>query len=112
MGCGDTNGKKGGAGWRVIYLSDEAEHIEGQAEVGAVDAADGLEGDLVEGVALALPGGAEADVGEADGAPGEEGRETRQGEEPVKDGRAVGVEVDVGEGAEGEEQGDRHERAA
>ena len=99
--------KGGGA-----YLSNEAEHVEREAEIGAPDAADGLEGDLIERVALLLPGVAEADVGEADGAPGEERGETGQGQKPVEHGRAVGVEVDVGEGAKGEEEGDRQQRAA
>jgi hypothetical protein len=63
-------------------------------------------------VALRKPGLAEADVGEADGAPGEERRKTRQSQQPVKHGRALGVEVNVREGPERAEERNRQEGTA
>lgn len=43
---------------------------------------------LVQGMALRLPAGTKSDVGQADAAPDEEIGETRQREQPGKDGRA------------------------
>ena len=49
-------------------------------------------------MAVVLPGCAEADVREADGAPGEDSREAGEGEEPVE-----GCLLGGGRGEEGEE---------
>ena len=43
-------------------LSGHADEDEEETEVGTVDASNGLEWDLIEGVALVLPAGAETDV--------------------------------------------------
>lgn len=77
------------------YLSNQHEHDQRQAEVAAVDAPDGLEGDLVDRVAVVGPGVAESDVREADAAPGEERGQAGQGEQPVEDLGTACVEVDV-----------------
>ena len=90
------------------YLSDEHEDDEDEAKPGAPNAEDGLEGQLVKGVALVLPCSAETDVGEADGAPCEQSRQARELEEPLEYSLTRGSQVDVrqrrtsndGEGAE------------
>lgn len=105
-------GWEGRKGQGKSYLSDEAEDVEGETDVRAVHATEGAERDLVQGVALLEPRGAEADVGQADGAPSEKGGETRQGEQPVKDGRALSVEVNIRQRGEGTDGEDRDERAA
>ena len=63
-------------------------------------------------MALLEPRGAEADVGQADGTPGEEGSETRQGEQPVKDSRPLSIKVNIRQRGEGTDGEDRDERAA
>ena len=95
-----------------VQRGDEDEDVEAETEVRAPDTTDGAEWDLVEGVALASPRGAEADVSETDGAPGEECGKAGQGEEPVEDGRAVSGQANVGEGGEGEDEKDGVEGAA
>lgn len=60
-----------------VDLRDEDDDGHEEADPGTVDTENVLERDLVEGVTLALPGSAEADVGKADGTPGEEGGKTR-----------------------------------
>ena len=53
-------------------LGDEDQAVEDEADPGANDAGLAAEGELVEGVALLRPASPEADVGEADAAPGED----------------------------------------
>lgn len=53
-------------------LGDEHHHDEYQRAPGAPDATGGLEGDLVDVMALDAPSLAEADVREADGTPSEQ----------------------------------------
>ncbi|GKT53638.1 LOW QUALITY PROTEIN: hypothetical protein ColTof3_00977 [Colletotrichum tofieldiae] len=85
----------------VVEGGDEAKNVQEQTDGAAPDAQGHLVGDLVEGVALHLPGHAHADVRQANGAPDEEVRETRKGEEPGKDGAAVGRLADEGEQTKG-----------
>ena len=92
-------------------LGDEDEEDEEETEVGAVDTTDSLEGNLVSGVSVVGPGRAEADVGQADAAPSEEGGKTGKGEEPVEDGRAITGETNVGKGTEDEHGEDGEEGA-
>jgi hypothetical protein len=66
-------------------LGDEDEGVEGEADPGAEDAGLSAEGEFVDGVAFGGPGFAEADVGEADRAPCEDGGEPGDGEEPFED---------------------------
>lgn len=88
------------------YLSDEDEDVEGETEPRAGNTTDGSEGDLVNGVAVVLPGAAETNVGKADGAPGEEGSQGGKVEEPVEDDNTLGINVDVGEAtANADDQG-------
>ena len=87
---------------RDVELGCQAEEVHHSADVGAVDAEGGAEGELVDAVAVEFPvtrlggeyivegGGflpcrSEADVGYGDTAEDEEGGETGQGEEPVED---------------------------
>jgi len=56
------------------------------------------------------PGLAETNVGQADGAPGEEGSETGKGNEPVKDGRTSGSQVHVGKRTPHEDEENGPER--
>lgn len=98
--------------WQVAYLSNQNEHDQPQADPAAVHAADGLEGDLVDCVAVEGPRAAETDVREADAAPGEESGQAREGEQPVEDDGALGVEVDIGQAPEDQDDADAPERAA
>ena len=68
----------------------------------------GAESQFVEGAALEFPGFAEADVREADGAPGEDGAETAEGEHPGESVVLPGRSGEVGEQTEtgSEEDGD------
>ncbi|KFY08314.1 hypothetical protein V492_06342, partial [Pseudogymnoascus sp. VKM F-4246] len=91
---------------------DEAENVEGESDPRAGDAEHGRERQLVETTTSQLPRATVADVGEADGAPGEEGGETRQREEPVKGLETLGGETDEGEEAEGQGEGHGDPRAA
>lgn len=75
-------------------LRDEHKRIEQEAEPGADDAALRREGELADAVAVGLPGLAEPDVRQADGPPGEDGRQPRNGEEPLQD---VGLGLHVGQ---------------
>lgn len=85
-------------------LGDEDNDVETEAEPGADEAGLGGEGELVEGVALDVPGATEANVSKADGAPGEDRGETRQCQHPVE-----GLVLLAGGGEEGEETEDRSE---
>lgn len=67
-------------------LDNEDQAIEGQPDPGTDNAGLRSEGQLVQGVALDLPGTTEADVGKADRAPGEDGRQTRNGHHPLEGG--------------------------
>lgn len=66
-------------------LRDKDEDVERQPDVGAQHAHLRLEGQLADLAAVVAPRAPEADVAEADGAPGENTREARQGEKPVED---------------------------
>ena len=74
------------------YLCDEHDNNQSQTNPRTGDAEDGPEGDLVKGVAVILPCVPEADVGEADAAPGEECSQTGQRLEPVEGDGSTGVE--------------------
>lgn len=94
------------------YLSNQHDKDQEQAEIAAVDAPDGLEGDLVDRVAVVGPGAAEPDVREADAAPGEERGQAGQGQQPVKYLGPAGVEVYVRQAAEEQDDADAPEGAA
>ena len=95
-------------------LGDEHEYVEDEAEPRAVDADLRFEGQLVERVALQAPGAAEADVCQADGAPGEDGGESGEGVQPVEGGVGGGLAAadDEAEEAEDGREGDGDEGAA
>lgn len=65
-------------------LGDQHDAVEEEPDPRSVHARLRGEGQLVQGVALLLPAVPETDVGEADGTPGEDGRETGQGHHPVE----------------------------
>jgi hypothetical protein len=91
-----------GAGRKFImtkaYLSDEDDDDQAQSDPGSGHAEDGGEGDLVNGVAMVLPGVPEADVGEADATPGEEGGKTGERLQPVESDGAAGGQGHEGQG--------------
>ena len=91
-------------------LRDQDEDVEDEADVGAVDGGLRLVRQLVERVALQLPGAPEPDVAQADGGPVEDGGEARDGEHPVEGLRArvAARRDDVADEAKGggEEDGD------
>ena len=90
-------------------LRNKDQHVEEKADPGADDARLGAEGELVEFVTLLFPGFAEADMGEADGAPGEDGGETGDGLHPGEGmvlgarGSEEGQEAKCGSDADGAE---------
>ena len=92
--------------------SDEAEDVEEESDPGSGDTEHGRERQLVETATCELPRATVADVSEADGAPCEEGGQTRKREEPVEDLTALGGEADEGDEAEGEGEGHGDPRAA
>ena len=93
----------------TAHLGDEDEAEEDETEPRTVDTSGGGEGKLLDRVSLSFPGGSESDVAHANRHPGEDGRETREGQEPVKD-RATGArDVDVGDGSEDQDGNDRGE---
>jgi hypothetical protein len=101
-----------------VELSDEDERDEGDSEPRSVDSSKGLERQLLDRVALDGPSLAKADVAQADRScegreqsartvlrkriearltPGEKGRESRKGKEPIEDSSTGGGDVDVGD---------------
>ncbi len=82
------------------YLCYQNEEDEKQASVGAVDSKCSLEGDLIYRMPLVLPCCSEADMCQADGTPGEQGRETRESKKPIEDNRSACAQGDVTQGAE------------
>jgi len=87
---------------RDVELGDEAEDVERETDPGPDCAEHGSEREVVGRAAVHGPRLAEADVGVADAAPGEEVGETGDGQKPSEDGAAVFGFVDVGEAAEKE----------
>tara|TARA_R110002060_G_scaffold69811_1_gene78420 strand:- start:471 stop:830 length:360 start_codon:yes stop_codon:yes gene_type:complete len=59
LGRGETTADRGDGDEE---LSGHADEDEEETEVGTIDTSNGLEWDLIEGVALVLPAGAETDV--------------------------------------------------
>jgi hypothetical protein len=78
-----------------VELSDQDENEDDGTEPRAPDTESRSEGKLLERVALNLPRSSEPDVGDGDGEPREEGRQTRKCEEPVEDLTRRGRHVDV-----------------
>jgi hypothetical protein len=89
------------------YLSSQNNGDEEETNVRAIHAKYGLEWKLVEGVAVIRPRFPEADMGETDGTPSEQGRQTRQSLKPGKDRRARRRKTDIGEGAKEQDKTDR-----
>lgn len=65
-------------------LGDQHEAVENEADPGTDDTGLRAERQLIQGVSLSLPGAAEPNVSEADGAPGEDGRETGDSHHPCE----------------------------
>lgn len=96
--------KPGHAG---AHLRDENETEEEEPEPTSIDASSSGERKLLDRVTLGLPSGSESDVTHANRHPGEDGRETRKGQEPVEDGSTGRGDVDVGDGSEEQDGNDR-----
>jgi hypothetical protein len=92
-------------------LSNENHNDYAKTQPGAVDTADGFERNLVDGVSVVRPCLAEANVGQADGTPGEEGSHTGELEQPSEDELTIGSQVHVGEGSAEKDGGHGHQRA-
>lgn len=90
-------------------MSDQDENEDDGTEPRAPDSEGRSEGKLLERVTLNLPRSSESDVGDGDGEPREEGRETRKCEEPVKDLARGGRDVDVRDRGEDENRNGRVE---
>lgn len=61
------------------YLSDEGNEVQEKSEPRSPYSTNSLERKLIESVAVVLPSLAKANVSEANGSPGEQGGETRDG---------------------------------
>ena len=83
-----------------VELGNETKNVEAETDPGADDAEHCCEGQVVGRAAVHGPGFAEADVREADTAPGKEVGEAGDGEQPGEDGASVLGFVDVGQAAE------------
>ena len=89
---------------RDVELGNEAEDVEPETDPGADGAEHGRERQVVGGAAVHGPRFAEADMREADAAPGEEVGQPGDGQQPGEDGASGRGFVDVSQAAE--EQGD------
>lgn len=83
-------------------LGSKNDKTQYQTNPRAGDTEDGLERNLVEGVALVLPCCAEADVRNTNTSPSEEGGDTAQRQQPVEHFLALGIEGHIAECAAGE----------
>lgn len=92
-----------------VELSDQDKNEDDGTEPRAPDTESRLEGELLERVTLDLPRSSEPNVGDGDGEPGEESRETRKCEEPVEDLARGGRDVDVRDRGEDEDGNGRVE---
>jgi len=96
-----------------VHLGDKDEDRKNETNVRAGNTSRRLEGDLVERAALALPGHAETNVGQADGTPGEKGSEARDTEQPVeKLLTGLGLGSGKGEETDSQDEDGRVERTA
>jgi len=89
------------------------EDVEDEADPRAYDTGLRAKRKLVESVSLLLPGTAETDVCETDRAPGEDGRQTREGVQPVQScaGSRLAASNNVAEETEHGRDKDGDERA-
>lgn len=92
-------------------MSDQDEHDEDCTDDRSPDTTKSGERELLDRVTLDLPGLTESNVGDTDSEPGEKGRETREGEKPIKYSRSNIGQVDVGDGGEDEDGADGPERS-
>jgi len=67
------------------YLCHQDDDDNENTDPRANDTTSGLERNLIQGVSVVSPSLAEANMGEADGAPGEESGKSRERDEPVED---------------------------
>lgn len=89
-----------------VELGNQNDDVEAQANVGAPNTKDSLEGNLVKRVAVILPGMSESNVAETDGAPGEQRSETGKSLKPGEDGASVSVDTEITQEAHQDDQGD------
>lgn len=94
----------------AVEGSDQAQGTQAKTDPAANNAECRLVGDLVQRVALSLPGAAETDVGGADGAPNKEVGQTRQGQQPREDGALLGSLADESQETEGDLNHDTPDR--
>ena len=80
--------------------SDESDDIQEETQVRSIDTKHGGEWQLIKLTASKLPRAAVADVGQVDGSPGEEGGESRQGQQPVESDATLWCQGDVCEESE------------
>lgn len=109
---GDCRGAAERVSSQNTYLSNQHKHNQDQAKIAAVDTSNGLEGNLVDRVAVVGPSAAEPDMREADAAPGEESGQARQGQQPIEDFGPTGVEVYICQAAKQQNDADTPEGAA
>lgn len=91
---------------RGVECSNDGKAVEQQTERTANDATGGLVWQLVQAVTLVLPSHSEANVGQANGTPDEERRQTRKRQQPVKDGTLVTGNTNVGKNTKSQLEND------
>ncbi|KAM3074274.1 hypothetical protein ACMFMF_011916 [Clarireedia jacksonii] len=101
-----SNGKQ-----RHVELSHETEEDKEEANPRTDDAEHSRERQVICRAAFHLPDFAEPDMRVADGSPGEEVGETREGKKPREDFTSLGGLVDVGEETKGQSDGERNQWA-
>ena len=95
-----------------IELCNENNDNEDKSEPRSINTKDVLEGDFVESVAVVLPGLSEADMAKANGAPSEQGGQTRQGLQPGEDSVSFSVDTDISKSTDGDDGNNSGKRSA
>ena len=95
----------------TTYLSDEDKEDDEETDPRAIDTTNSLEWDLIKGVAMVHPGLSEANMSQADGAPGKERSKTRKRKKPVEDCLTSGSQVHVTQKTESQDGDGGKQRA-
>lgn len=96
----------------MAYLGNKDETDEAETDPGADNTKSSPEGNLIQSVALSGPSLAEPNVSKANRTPGEQGRETGESQEPVKDLSTLGIKVDESDETHENMDSDGNKRAA
>ena len=95
-----------------IELCNENDHNENKSDPRSPNAKDVLEGDFVKSVAVVLPGLSEPDMAKTNGAPSEQGSQTRQSLQPGEDSVSFSVDTDISKSTDGDDGNNSGKRSA